>query len=202
MPFVAILGCDGAGKSAVLDGLTERLEARGHRVHRHHWCPKLGAEGGVNLQGADDPHGQEPWGPVASMAKLGLLWLRWWRGWFSFLRRESRDGVVLFDRFHADLLVDPRRYRYGGPIWAASGIQRLLPQPDRAIFLDAPVDVLLERKQEVPEASLEQVRSRYRDLCRSRNELQIVDASLPLAEVVDQVEGIVLSLLDPSPERS
>ena len=62
---------------------------------------------------------------------------------------------MLFDRYHGDLLVDPRRYRYGGPMSLARLIVRFMPQPDLVFFLDATPEILLARKQEVSHAALE-----------------------------------------------
>lgn len=189
MPFISFLGCDGSGKSAVLAQVTDRLEAEGSTVVRGHWRPKaFAAESSENaLASADDPHGQTPRGVVSSVVKLAWLWLNWWLGWWRGLRNARRDGFVLFDRFHGDLLVDPRRYRYGGPMWAALLATRWMPQPDLVVFLDAEPDVLLSRKQEVSREALEDSRKRYLALCKKHAHFVVVDASRPLVDVVDDV---------------
>ena len=190
--FISFLGCDGSGKSAVIAGVAERLRAQGVVVTHGHWRPQA-LDGGSEAAAAtaDDPHGQVPRGVVSSVLKLGWLWLNWWLGWWKFLRKASRDGVVLFDRYHADLLVDPRRYRYGGPMWLARLASNLMPQPDVVIFLDAEPEVLLSRKQEVSEEALAAARERYLGLCRSHARFRIIDASQPLAEVIGEVVGVM-----------
>jgi thymidylate kinase len=55
------------------------------------------------------------------------------------------------------------------------------------IFLDAEPEVLLARKQEVSREALEKSRERYLHLCRLNSRCEIVDASLPLEEVVSLV---------------
>ena len=186
MPFVAFLGCDGSGKSAVIHGVARQLRSRGIRVTCGHWRPVAfgGGDRSGHLATAPDPHGQVPRGLAGSVAKLGWLWLNWWCGWFRWLRRARRSGVVLFDRYHADLLVDPRRYRYGGPRRLARLASRLMPQPDLVVFLDAPPEVLLQRKQEVSRDALERSRERYLSLCTGHPRFRIIDASRPLADVV------------------
>lgn len=192
MPFIAFLGCDGSGKSAVIQGVAARLEAEGHPVTLGHWRPKpFASSSGGTPSAADDPHGQAPRGFASSILKLGWLWLNWWVAWFQYLRRDSRKGFVLFDRYHADLLVDPRRYRYGGPMWLANLASRWMPQPDRVIFLDAEPVVLLSRKQEVDEASLTRSRSGYLNFCKSHPRFGIIDASKPLDQVVFLVMEII-----------
>jgi thymidylate kinase len=183
MPFIAFLGCDGSGKSAVIQGLKTKLEQDGHRVTLGHWRPKALDASSDSSQSADDPHGKPKRGFVASVLKLGWLWLNWWIAWFRSLRAESRSGFVLFDRYHGDLLVDPSRYRYGGPMWLAKLVCRIMPRPDQVIFLDAPTEVLLARKQEVFEESLKTSRRKYLELCAINHYFMIVDAC-PSLEVV------------------
>lgn len=184
MPFIAFLGCDGSGKSAVIAGVTEHLKNMGQNVSLGHWRPKPFSAGSENPATADDPHGQAPRGTVSSMLKLGWLWLNWWVAWFRHLGKESRIGYVLFDRYHGDLLVDPRRYRYGGPSSLARLATHLMPQPDLVIFLDAPPEVLLSRKQEVGIEALAAARTKYLDFCQPTPRALIIDASQPLVAVI------------------
>jgi thymidylate kinase len=189
MSFVSILGCDGSGKSAALQQVVGQLEAEGSKVVRGHWRPKAFASESdkSEIETAVDPHGQPPRGIVLSLFKLAWLWLNWWLGWLKGLRNARREGFVLFDRFHGDLLVDPRRYRYGGPMWAARLAVRLMPQPDLVIFLDAEPEVLLSRKQEVSREALVSSRTRYLVLCKSNTNYRIVDAAQSLPAVVADV---------------
>jgi thymidylate kinase len=98
---------------------------------------------------------------------------------------------VIFDRYHADLLVDPKRYRYGGPMCLARLASRLMPQPDLVIFLDAEPEVLLARKQEVSQKALEKSREKYLELCKMHQRFRIIDASQPLEKVVLDVLKLI-----------
>jgi thymidylate kinase len=95
--------------------------------------------------------------------------------------------VLLFDRYHADLLVDPRRYRYGGPMWLARLASRLMPQPDIVCFLDAEPEVLLARKQEVGREALAESREKYLALSATHRRFRIIDAAQPLEKVIEEV---------------
>lgn len=185
MPIIAFLGCDGSGKSAVIGGVAEKLGNDGIQVVCGHWRPRISANG--SSANAEDPHGQSPRGTLSSLLKLAWLWANWWGGWWRELRQASRHGVVLFDRYHGDLIVDPRRYRYGGPLWAARAASRLMPQPDLILFLDAEPAVLLSRKQEVSFEALENSRKKYLELMNDGRRCLVMDASRPLKEVVDEV---------------
>lgn len=186
MPFIALLGCDGSGKSAVIAQVCAQFRAAGIPVVCGHWRPALSGKSTESLA-AEDPHGKSPHGPVKSILKLGWLWFNWWLGWWRELRNASRDGLVLFDRFHGDLLIDPRRYRYGGAIWLASLASRLMPQPDLILFLDAPPEVLLARKQEVSHAALEHSRERYLQFGKLHRQFLLIDVNRPLDDVVQDV---------------
>ncbi len=193
MAFYAFLGCDGSGKSAVIDQVAAALRNTGVEVTCGHWRPlAFSAEKPDSaIQTADDPHGQIPRGTISSILKLKWLWLNWWIGWMRNLSGKSASGVVLFDRYHGDLLVDPRRYRYGGPMWLARLASRCMPQPNVVIFLDASPAVLLGRKQEVSKEALAASRERYLRLASSHPRFRIVDASQPLDAVVAEVMGMV-----------
>ena len=187
MSLIAFIGCDGCGKSAVIRCVAERLRAENIAVTCGHWRPKAFARAasvGATVT-VEDPHGRPPRGFATSCLKLGWLWLHWWVGWWTGLRQASKEGLVLFDRFHGDLLVDPRRYRYGAPLWLAAFATRFMPQPDLILFLDAPADVLLARKQEVSREALEISRQRYLELQHGNPRFVIIDASQPLPQVVE-----------------
>lgn len=187
MPFVALLGCDGSGKSAVISQVCGRFRAAGIPVICGHWRPEAFAGKSAESIAADDPHGKPPHGPVKSILKLAWLWLNWWLGWWRELRKASRDGLVLFDRFHGDLLIDPRRYRYGGAVWLAKLASSLMPQPDLILFLDAPPEVLLARKQEVSREALERSRERYLQFGKRQRQFLLIDVNRPLEDVIQDV---------------
>lgn len=190
MPFVAFLGCDGSGKSAVISGVSARLLAEGQHVRHGHWRPV--AFGRANpATGAEDPHGAAPRGLPASILKLGWLWLHWWVAWWRGLRAQSTTGLLLFDRYHADLIVDPKRYRYGGPSGLARLASRLMPQPDLVLYLDAEPAVLRGRKQEVGMEALESARSAYLDLAAANPRVRVLDASQTLPAVIESACGLI-----------
>ena len=197
MSFIALLGCDGSGKSAVIHQVSERLRAEGIQVACGHWRPKAFFSDTAHGVGVvfDNPHGKAPRGQVVSLMKLAWLWLNWWMGWWRGMRKLSHHGVVLFDRFHGDLLVDPQRYRYGGSLMLARIAVRLMPQPDMILFLDAAPEILLSRKQEVSRESLEQSRHRYVEMGKRYACFRIIDVNQPLECVVDEVMARIMDQL-------
>ncbi|MDP4623684.1 MAG: hypothetical protein NWT08_00960 [Akkermansiaceae bacterium] len=192
MPFIAFLGCDGSGKSAVIQRVSEHLKSEGHAVTLGHWCPKMKSDAASQSAAAtDNPHGQKARGIVTSLLKLGWLLMKWRLAWAQRLGAASRNGYVIFDRYHGDLLVDPIRYRYGGSLGLAWVIHKLMPQPDHVIFLDAEPDVLLSRKQEVSREALEKGRMAYRQAGERLRGFVEVDAGVELERVVSKVLKII-----------
>ncbi len=193
LPWLAVLGPDGSGKTSVIDALAVQWPADLGRVVRHHWRPhhldqRRRVEGPVV-----DPHGLPPRGVAASVVKLGWIAADWWIGTAAVIANQrARKGLVVFDRHYLDLLVDPRRYRYGAPAWLAAALARVIPAPDLLIVLDAPVEVLHSRKKEVPAGEAERQRTRYRALAHSRPGGVVLDASRSTEDVAAQIVQLLL----------
>jgi thymidylate kinase len=107
----------------------------------------------------------------------------------------ARSTLVLFDRYVVDAVVDPVRYRYGGPPWVLRLVWSLVPKPDLVILLEAPVHVLRSRKQEVHEVELQRQCGAYRELVSGLSGGRTVDAAQPLDKVVTSVSGLILDFL-------
>ncbi len=202
-PWVAVLGLDGSGKSSLLNALKKRLgRARPFvDVRLEHWRPgrimRSKASGPVV-----DPHGKPSRGFLASLAKLGLLMVDWTIGyWFDLAHSRAKGMLLIFDRHFVDLWVDPKRYRYGGPMWLARLVGRFIPKPDLFFFLDLPAEVAHARKPEVPLEEARKLRERYLKLALSVPNAHVVDASRPLEEVVAEVEEIILRYLAARTEK-
>jgi thymidylate kinase len=106
-----------------------------------------------------------------------------------------RGRIVLFDRhftadYHAADIAAQRR------TWSRRVhgflLTHVYPQPDLVIFLDAPPEVLFARKGEGTIASLGRRRKDYLELGGTlQSQFAIVDATLPLETVVAQVADVI-----------
>ncbi len=167
--FLVLMGPDGAGKSALGMQLAQNFDPtwRGCRVF--HWRPevvfRMRDEGRVT-----DPHRKPVHGTLPSAARLLAFVLDHWLGYIFVIRPLlARSTLVIFDRYFHDLLVDPQRYRYGGPLWLARILSHLVPSTERVfLVLDARDEVILSRKHEVTPEELRRQRGSYQQL---RNEL-------------------------------
>jgi thymidylate kinase len=173
---IAFLGPDGAGKSTVIAGLRRELDRRGIVNHYHHLQVRW-RDGGPGVT-VSDPHGRPPRGALASIAKLAWFLARAWPAWAVRVAPARRRGDwIILDRCFTDLLVDQRRYRYGGPRWLARLTERLMPRPDALVVLHAPAEVIHRRKAEIPEAELARLLDRYRALAQSRPHAVLLDVA-------------------------
>jgi thymidylate kinase len=163
--LVAIMGPDGVGKSTVVSGLPGALNLAFWGRHRlFHWRPQAlfrGRDTGINTT----PHAKASRGKLLSMAYLTAFFLDHWFGYVFMVRPSlARSNLVLFDRYFHDVLVDPCRYRYGGPKWFARFLAYLVPAPDVVVLLDADEQLIFSRKAELPPDEIERQRRSYRRL--------------------------------------
>jgi thymidylate kinase len=191
---VAIVGSDGSGKSSVLNSLTKRLKNTTKIIQILHLKPEIFLRHRSQATGpVTDPHAQAERSALVSALKL----LMWFGEYWLFYLFASKPNLTLriFDRYYHDILVDPKRYRYGGPMWLARLVGKIIPKPDLFILLDAPPEILQDRKQEVPFEETARQREAYLELVRGMKNGVVVDASQPLDDVVADVNRVILDFM-------
>ncbi|MDQ3987088.1 MAG: hypothetical protein M3280_11415 [Actinomycetota bacterium] len=174
--IVAILGPDGAGKGAVVAALVERIPIGvdvvylGSRRAQSH--PDAGAASERPLPKAAR---EALWMFVRLLrtwGKLGGIYARAWRG-----------HVVLCDRHPIEVLaIRPRRRLPGFERFL---VRRLVPNPDAVVILDAPGEVLFERKREHTSETLETWRRRY--LEEFGDTAEVISSAGPIEDTVAEV---------------
>jgi len=132
------------------------------------------------------------------LAKLAYSWIDYLL--FGYLGdifiRLVRNNLVILVRCYNDLLADPWRYRYGGPLWIVRLMGWFMPRPHLVILLDAPPEVLQSRKQEVAFEDSVRAREAYLRVVEALPNGRVVDGSKPLDEVVSEVEDIILDYME------
>lgn len=174
--IISVLGCDGSGKSTVIDQLinhSPEFEAfRGTEYH-HLFATKKKSSGKPPVT---NPHDQVSRSWMLSNLKLMYFLFKYIFGyWLIAYPQKVRSKLVIFDRYYYDILVDPRRYRHNGNLLLTQFIGRIIPKPDLFFVIDAPAEVLQQRKQEVSFEESKRQRQAYLDLKNKLNHLSIID---------------------------
>ncbi len=191
---VVFLGPDGVGKSTVIDAVGREIDPAFLRSGYQTFAPSILPQ---SMQPKKSlPHELPPRSLPASLLKA-LWWLVCYTvGYlFSVQTVRGRAGIVLCHRYLLDAIVDPKRYRYSGPIGLLKTIRIVTPKPDLVFLLDAPAEVIQRRKQEVPIEETARQREAYRALLVGQNNAHIIDASQPLAKVVSDVDDAIVNFL-------
>jgi thymidylate kinase len=162
--LVAIIGPDGAGKDTVIAGLCDGVRTAFRRIHKYHWRPHV-LFPRKDAPAVTDPHAKSARGPMLSSLYLLFFVFDYWIGYALRVRPAlARGTLVIFDRYFYDVIVDPKRARFGGPKWLPGLLARLVPGPDLILLLDADAQVMFARKGELSVAELDRQRQAYRDM--------------------------------------
>jgi thymidylate kinase len=160
---IALLGPDGVGKSTAKTRLMAILRSVFPSQHTCHYRPRvIGRIGPGRPRSA--PHALAPRSVIPSVAYALTVFVDNWFAYLtSFRPLLSKGGLVVFDRSYDDILIDPIRYRYGGPNGLIRFLTNRLPIKDNLyLVLDADPELILSRKTELAAPELVRQREAYR----------------------------------------
>jgi thymidylate kinase len=189
-----LLGPDGVGKSTMIRFADKMLRNFFYRSKVVSFPPGLLSR--LFRRSAPDctlPHATPPRPFLLSILRAVLYWLPYHCFTYPAGRvAHARNTLILYDRHLIDALVDPKRYRYGGPAWLLRGICRLISKPDLIMVLDAAPHVVQSRKQEVPLEETARQRDGYLSLGRAFKNFHVINAQLPEGYVIEQINDAVV----------
>lgn len=190
--FISVQAPDGTGKTTFIKSFTERLgffyvcdPSDLCKIYhfRPEIFPNLGAAGekmGVMKQDKNFtiPHRAKSVGVISSFLRMSYYWLDYLIGIPVILRKNAQfNKITIFDRYIYDFLIDPRRSRINLPYWCRLLFVRTVKQPSIVFVLDAPAEIIYNRKQELTMAEIERQLSAFKKLSLLGTRYHQLDAS-------------------------
>ena len=157
---VALLAPDGAGKSTVARAVADAFFLDARVLY-------------LGLYGASDKVVDLPIPGAGLVQRLGRTWARWTVARYH----QARRRLVVFDRHPYDARLESARPSGRASSLRRAVLGRALPPPDLVVVLDAPGQLLFDRKGEHDPEALEAQRQAYLRLAARLRRADVVDAT-------------------------
>ncbi len=185
---IAFLGSDGSGKSTIIDLLTQSQELPYSGMEYFHLKPLKQKS---SSQMVEDPHEKPLYSKAKSYLKLLFFIYQYNKGWIKNILGEKKSNkLIIFDRYYDDLLVDYKRYRYGGSIAFAKFVRYFIPKPDLYFILVGDAELIYARKKEVAFDELKRQIMGYKELGDNQRYF-IIDVGRTPEEIIDEILIII-----------
>jgi len=198
-PIIALIGPDGVGKSSTISGLNRSSKSIFTKVIVRHWRPGVlplrrhseDWPGNSRMSGwSYRPVMRRAFAYLGHWPRLLYYFADYVLGhFFKDIHESGRQRLTIYDRWAADLYVDPRRYALNSRRGTLL-LCRLVPKPDLVVLLSGSPSEIHARK---PELTIEQIEEHLR---RSRALIRIglVDCILNVRGTADQVAAHLLGM--------
>jgi thymidylate kinase len=190
---ISFLGPDGSGKSTIIEQLiSEKLPFL--KTEYFHLKPiKKITNSSINVT---EPHKYPEYSKFKSYCKLIFFLFQYNICWLiNIYPLKYKSVLIIFDRYFDDLLVDNKRYRYGGSITVAKFIRLFIPKPSLYFILTTDADIIYKRKQEVSISELERQIIAYNSLADNKRYIKI-DVDNNPKEISKKIISIINSKLN------
>jgi thymidylate kinase len=200
--FVVLLGLDGSGKTTIARELCCRAAtaAQFQSARYFHWRPTLSRKAVFPFSTTENiprkPARQN--GIFMSLLSslrifknLALTKLAW-----AFrVKGKLRNGtLVIMDRYFYNYYLDPASVRYYGPSGLVDKLRDAFPQPDLIVVLKAPMETLLNRKQELSAEEIQRQSAILEKISRETASSMCVDATRPASEIAREIFSRLASM--------
>lgn len=173
--IITFSGVDGAGKSTVIEQIVHRIQKQLRKPvvvlrHRPSILPILsvwtkGKEKAQLDVISNLPRQGKNNHPVSSFLRFSYYYLDYIIGQFViYFKYVIRGYVVVYDRYYFDFINDSKRSNIILPKQLTSFGYRFLIQPDFNFFLFADASIILKRKQELNQSTIETLTAEYQIL--------------------------------------
>ena len=190
---IVFLGPDGSGKSTIIDKLMQ-IQLPYRRKDYFHLKPFSQQDSKTTT--IEDPHALPVYSSMKSYMKLLYFIYQYNIGWLkNIVKLKIKSSLIIFDRYYDDLLVDSKRYRYGGRKYIAKLARFFIPKPDLYFILTADPEVIYERKQEVPFEELKKQVQDYKALADNKRYF-LIDVDKSPDEIVKEIVKIMMEKMN------
>lgn len=173
--LVTFSGVDGAGKSTIIETVKHELEKTHRRRvvvirHRPSILPiisawKYGKKGAEERSVSTLPRQGKNSGKLSSLIRFVYYLSDYVFGqWWIYFRYVRKGVIVLYDRYYFDFINDSRRSNIALSPAFTERFYSLIKKPEFNFFLWAPPEVILRRKQELNQQTIEGLTTQYMQL--------------------------------------
>ena len=203
---IAFLAPDGAGKTTIIDSINQDPFYKDffYSIDNKYFRPKLlknpGHYNALNPKEESmtnsNPHNVVLNNPVKSFARFMFYNIDFIFG--SLLRiypQKIRRNLIIFDRYYYDYFADMKRYQYNLPECIPALFSWSIPKPDIVFILEAPADVLYQRKQELTIEEINEVNSQFRKNSKYFGNSYFINVNRSVEDITREIRMIVIKYL-------
>jgi hypothetical protein len=196
---VCIFGLDVTYNTAIIDTLMPLLQSTAVVVEKRHLSPTLS----YGRQSWDFPPntGSIDSAPRSWLTSMAIVILLLIQEWMTQLAEKINLTLRIYEGCHHDLSFNPKKYRYGGPMWFARLIGQLFPSPDLWILLDVPAKQTRSSNRDILYTGTLSQREAYRSFVKTRKSYIILDAGKRPASVTEEAYSAIIDTLALCTER-
>jgi thymidylate kinase len=191
---IGFLGPDGSGKSTIIKMLQRQMLP--YRRNDYFHLKPIPQKESQSTKVVRDPHQYTPYSYLKSWIKLIVFICQYNLGWVrNVTPLKIKSSLIVFDRYYDDLLVDNKRYRYGGGKIIAKFVRLFIPKPDLYFILTADAKIIHKRKQEVKFEELQRQIDEYRNLANDKRYISI-DVDREPQEIVLDITKVLMKKMN------
>lgn len=183
---ISFLGPDGSGKSTIINGIKKNNPFINFKYF--HLKPIKTKVDSTKNQIVENPHNEKEYSYIISILKIIYFIIQYNINWFiNILPIKVTPALIVFDRYFDDIIADPKRYRYGGPLKFVEISKKFIPKPEITFVLYGPAPIIHSRKKEVSLSELTEQLIMYKKLTENNDSYFLIDVNRPVENIIKEV---------------